>query len=297
MNKILKIVCIPAFNEENTIEDIIKRSFKFADKVIVCDDGSTDSTFKKAENSGAIVLKHEKNFGKGKALKSLFDYVKKLDFDVMITIDGDGQFLPEEMKFLSEPITNNQFDIVIGNRFSNSKEMPRYRKTGNFILDKITKLASDLPVEDSQSGFRAYSSKAIKSISVYTSGFGIDSEILVDAVKKNLTITEKPVTVLYNTGFKTSTKDPISHTGGVLASLLQLIAINHPLRYLGIPGTILFIIGIIFSIIVMTMFNESRFFSIPSTLVSIGSLVTGLMLILMSVVLYSISLIVKKIEN
>lgn len=291
----MKIVCIPAFNEENTISDIVKRSLKFSDKVIVCDDGSLDSTSKKAENSGAVVIKHEKNSGKGAALKSLFEYVKKLNFDVVVTIDGDGQFLPEEIEKLSEPILKKEFDIVIGNRFSNSDEMPRYRKTGNKIFDKVTKLASNLPVEDSQSGFRAYSSKAINEISIHSSGFGIDSEILISAVQKNLKITEKPVTVLYNTGFKTSTKNPISHSTGVLASLLQLIAINHPLRFLGIPGTILFIIGIIFSIIVMTMFNESRFFSIPSTLVAIGSLVTGLMLILMSVVLYSISQIVKKI--
>jgi len=293
----LKIVCIPAYNEENTIDDIVRRSLKFCDKIIVCDDGSSDSTSKKAENAGATVIKHEKNTGKGTALKSLFNYVKKLDFDVLITIDGDGQFLPEEMEKLAEPILKKEFDIVIGNRFSNSEEMPRYRKAGNKILDKVTKLASDLPVEDSQSGFRAYSSKAIKTISVHSSGFGIDSEILVDAVQKNLTITEQPVTVLYDTGFKTSTKDPISHSAGVLASLLQLVAINHPLRYLGIPGFILLIIGTIFAIIVITMFNEDRFFSIPSTLVAIGSLVTGLMLILMSVVLFSISQIIKKTRD
>jgi len=290
-------VCIPAYNEENTIADIVKRSLEFGDMVIVCDDGSSDSTSKKAENSGAIVIKHEKNSGKGAALKSLFDYVKKLDFDVVVTIDGDGQFLPEEMEKLSRSILKKEFDIVVGNRFSNSEEMPRYRKTGNKILDKMTKLASDLPIEDSQSGFRAYSSKAINTISVYSSGFGIDSEILIDAVKKNLKITEQPVTVLYNTGFKTSTKNPISHSTGVLASLLQLVAINHPLRYLGVPGFILFIVGIIYSIIVITIFNEDRFFSIPSTLVALGSLVTGLMLILMSVVLFSISQIIKKIED
>ena len=293
----MKIVCIPAYNEENTIADIVTRSFKFADKVIVCDDGSSDLTSKKAEHSGAIVIKHSKNSGKGKSLQSLFEYVKKLDFDVLVTIDGDGQFLPEEIEKLSEPILKKEFDIVIGNRFSNSDEMPGYRKAGNKIFDKVTRLASNLPVEDSQSGFRAYSFKAINTISAHSSGFGIDSEILIDAIQKNLKITEKPVTVLYNTGFKTSTKNPISHSTGVLASLLQLIAINHPLRFLGIPGFILFIIGIIFSIVVMSMFNESRFFSIPSTLVAIGSLVTGLMLILMSVVLYSISQIVKKIGN
>ncbi len=293
----MKIVCIPAFNEENTIADIVKRSLEFADKIIVCDDGSLDSTSEKAENSGAIVIKHEKNAGKGTALISIFDYIKKLDFDVAITIDGDGQFLPEEMQKLAEPILRKEFDIVVGNRFSNSEEMPGYRKTGNKILDKITKMASDLPIEDTQSGFRAYSSKAIKVISVHSSGFGIDSEILIDAVNKNLTITEQPVTVLYNTGFKTSTKNPISHSTGVLASLLQLIAINHPLRFLGIPGIILFVIGITYSLIVISIFNEDRYFSVPSTLVSIGTLVTGLMLILMSVVLFSISQIAKRTGN
>ena len=291
----MKIVCIPAYNEENTISDIVIRSLKFADKVIVYDDGSTDLTSEKAKNSGAIVIRHEKNIGKGKALKSLFDHLKKLDFDVAVTIDGDGQFLPEEIETLSEPILKNNFDLVIGNRFSNSEEMPRYRKTGNKILDKITKLASDLPVEDSQSGFRAYSAKAINLLSIHTSGFGVDSEILVDAVKKNLKITEQPVTVLYDTGFKTSTQNPISHSTGVLSSLLQLIAINHPLRYLGIPGFILLIAGLSFSVLVMTMFNEDRYFSIPSTLIAIGSLVIGLMLMLMSVVLYSISQMSKRL--
>ena len=291
----MKIVCIPAYNEENTISDIISRSLKFADKVIVCDDGSTDSTSKKAKDSGATVINHVKNSGKGTALKSLFEYIKKSNFDVAVTIDGDGQFLPEEMEKLIEPILKNGVDVVIGNRFSNSEEMPAYRKTGNKVLDKITKLASDLPVEDSQSGYRAYSSKAINTLSFHTSGFGIDSEILIDAVNKNLTISEQPVTVLYDTGFKTSTKNPISHSSGVLSSLLQLIAINHPLRYLGIPGFILLIIGLSFSVLVMSMFNEDRYFSIPSTLIAIGTLVIGLMLMLMSVVLYSISQMSKRL--
>ena len=291
----MKIVCIPAYNEENTISDIITRSLKFADKVIVCDDGSTDSTSKKAKDSGATVINHVKNSGKGTALKSLFEYIKKSNFDVAVTIDGDGQFLPEEMEKLIEPILKNGVDVVIGNRFSNSEEMPAYRKTGNKVLDKITKLASDLPVEDSQSGYRAYSSKAINTLSFHTSGFGIDSEILIDAVNKNLTISEQPVTVLYDTGFKTSTKNPVSHSSGVLSSLLQLIAINHPLRYLGIPGFILLIIGLSFSVLVMSMFNEDRYFSIPSTLIAIGTLVIGLMLMLMSVVLYSISQMSKRL--
>ena len=285
----LSVACIPAFNVENQISDVIKKSLNYVDKVLVCDDGSTDNTFENAKLTGAYVLKHEKNLGKGAALKTLFTKAKELNADIIITIDADGQFLPVEMVRLIEPIQNNNFDLVIGNRFLDKKEMPSYRKAGNRILDSFTKLAADLPFEDTQSGFRSYSKTALEKISFSSNGFGVDSEILIDAVNKNLKITEKYVTVIYNTGEKTSTKNPISHSVGVLASIIELIAINHPLRYLGIPGLIFLVIGIAYSIIAITLFNDTRYFSIPSTLLALGSLVIGLMLLLMSVVLYSIS--------
>jgi glycosyltransferase involved in cell wall biosynthesis len=285
----LKIACIPAYNEEKVIGDVIKRSLKFVDKVLVYDDGSIDQTSQEAEKAGAIVFRHENNQGKGIAIKTLFENALKMNADISITIDGDGQFLPEEMNRLINMIESEKVDVVIGNRYGDKKEMPRYRKTGNKIFDKITKLASNLPFQDTQSGYRAYSKKAIESIKITTNGFGVDSEILVDAANKGLKISEVPVTVLYNTGQKTSTKNPISHSSGVLSLLLELIAINHPLKFVGLPGFVLFIIGVIFSVIVLTLFNEERVFSIPSTLVALGSLVLGLMLLLMSVVLYSIS--------
>ena len=258
----LSVVCIPAFNVESQIKDVIKKSQNYVDKA---------------------------NLGKGAALKTLFIKAKELGADIVITIDGDGQFLPEEIPKLIEPIKTNNFDIVIGNRFLDKHEMPVYRKAVNKILDKFTKLAANLPFEDTQSGFRSYSKNAIEKISFFTNGFGVDSEILVDAVNKKLKVTEENITVIYNTGEKTSTKNPISHSMGVIASIIELIAINHPLRYLGIPGLIFLIIGIVYSIVVIALFNDTRYFSIPSTLLALGSLVIGLMLLLMSVVLYSIS--------
>lgn len=285
----LTVACIPAYNVEKTIVDVIKRSLNFVDKVIVCDDGSSDSTSKNAASVGAVLIKHEKNLGKGAALKSLFKYARENKADVIVTIDGDGQFLPEEIEKLVKPIQTHQFDVVIGNRFLDKHEMPSYRKAGNKILDKFTKLAADLPFEDTQSGFRAYSKNAIEKITFSSNGFGVDSEIIIDAVNKGLKITEKYVTVLYNTGEKTSTKNPVSHSLDVIASIIELIAINHPLKYLGIPGFVLLIIGIVYSVVVLTIFNDTRYFSIPSTLLALGSLVLGLMLLLMSVVLYSIS--------
>ena len=285
----LSIACIPAFNVEHQIADVIKKSQKYVDKVLVCDDGSTDNTSVNAKLSGAIVIKHDKNLGKGAALQTLFQKAKDLHAEIIITIDGDGQFLPEEIPILIEPIKIGKFDVVIGNRFLDTEEMPSYRKAGNKILDKFTKLAANLPFEDTQSGYRSYSKNALEKISFSTNGFGVDSEILIDAVNKDLKITEKNVTVLYNTGNKTSTKNPVSHSMGVVASIIELIAINHPLKYLGVPGIILLIIGIAFSVVVMGIFNDTRYFSIPSTLLALGSSIIGLMLLLMSVVLYSIS--------
>ena len=285
----LKLVCIPAFNEEQPITDVIKKSLSYVDKVIVCDDGSSDLTAEKAKIAGAVVIKHEKNMGKGHAMKSLFDYAKNVDADVIITMDGDGQFLPEQIPGLLKPILENSYDIVIGNRFSDDEEMPSYRKIGNKMLDKITKLAADLPFSDTQSGYRSYSKKAIQSINFSTSGFGVDSEILINAVDKGLKITESKVTVLYDTGLKTSTKDPVSHTMSVIASLLESIAIHHPLKYLGIPGMILLLIGLGFTAYSISNFNETGNFSLPSILTAMSSLIIGLILLLMSVVLYSIS--------
>jgi glycosyltransferase involved in cell wall biosynthesis len=285
----LKLVCIPAFNEEQPITDVIKKSLSYVDKVIVCDDGSSDLTAEKAKIAGAVVIKHEKNMGKGHAMKSLFDYAKNVDADVVVTIDGDGQFLPEQIPRLLKPILENSYDVVIGNRFSDDEEMPSYRKIGNKMLDKITKLAADLPFSDTQSGYRSYSKKAIQSINFSTSGFGVDSEILINAVDKGLKITESKVTVLYDTGLKTSTKDPVSHTMSVIASLLESIAIHHPLKYLGIPGMILLLIGLGFTGYSISNFNETGNFSLPSILTAMSSLIIGLILLLMSVVLYSIS--------
>ena len=291
---ILKIVCIPAYNEEKQIANVIQKCKPYVDKIIVCDDGSKDKTSEIAFKAGAIVLNHKKNEGKGKSMKTLFEYAKKIGADVMVTIDGDGQFLPEEIPKMIKPIIKEDVDIVIGYRFDDDEEMPSYRKIGNKMLDKFTNLASDLPFRDTQGGFRTYSKKAVNEINITTDGFGVDSEILIDASKKGLKIVEEKVTVIYNTGSSTSTKSPISHSTEVIVSLLESIAINHPLRYLGIPGIGLMIVGIIFGIFVLITFNDIRYFSIPYTLVSMATIMIGIILLLMSVVLFSINASAKR---
>ena len=284
----MKLICIPAFNEESRLGEIIVEAKKYADSVIVCDDGSSDNTSKIAISQGAELIRHSKNLGKGAAMKSLFNYAKDHDAELVVMIDGDGQFKANEIPLLIKPIMNG-YDVVIGNRLGKNSKMPNYRTFGNKVLDKITNIAVDLPFEDTQSGFRSYSKKAINSISIQSDGFGSDAEILVNASQKNLKITDVPVSVLYDIGTKTSTKNPVSHTTEVIISLIELISIRRPLSYLGIPGIIIFAMGIIFSIIVITLFNETRYFSIPYMLLTIGSFTLGLILIMMSVLLFSIN--------
>ena len=286
------IACIPAYNEEKIIGEIVKKTLHYVDEVVVCDDGSTDNTSSESKSAGAKLIRHDKNKGKGAATQSLFEYARKSNADVIVTIDGDGQFLPEEIPKLVQEITEDKSDVVIGYRFDGT-DMPSYRKVGNKVLDKMTNLASELPFRDTQSGFRAYSKKAIELIKFKNEGFGADSEILINASKKGFKISEEKVSVIYNTGEKTSTKNPMSHSGEVINSLLEQIAIRHPLKYLGIPGFIFIIIGIAFGIWSITYFNVVRSFPIPILVSALGATLIGVIMLLMSVVLFGIS----KIKN
>jgi len=283
------LVCIPAFNEGKVIDKVIKKCLKFADSVVVCDDGSMDNTYEIADSAGAEVIRHEKNIGKGETLRTLFKFARHSDHDIIVTIDGDGQFLPEEIPKLVKDIQKGQSDLVIGYRFDDTTEMPDYRRFGNKLLDKMTNMVEEISIRDTQSGFRAYSKKVIDVIDFKMKGFGADAEILIDATKKGFRLSEEKITVIYDTGTKTSTKNPISHTGEVISSLLEITVIRSPLKYIGIPGIFLIIAGLYFTIDVALTFTEIGYFSIPFTLIGATCLGLGSILFLMSILLFSVS--------
>ena len=257
--------------------------------MVVCDDGSSDNTAKEAENSGAHVIVHDENRGKGSALKSLFEHARHSSADIIVTIDGDGQFLPEEIKKLTKPIIEKTSDVVVGYRFDNDTEMPSYRKIGNKILDHATNIATSIPIRDTQSGFRAYSKNAIELIEFSNDGFTADSEILIDASKHGLRISEEKITVIYDTGRRTSTKNPILHGSSVLGSLIEMILVKHPLKYLGIPGFVIIFCGVLLSSYTISVFNQTALLPIPFALVSIGSLLLGFLLLMTSGILFAIN--------
>ena len=135
--------------------------------IIVCNDGSSDSTPDIAEKLGAIVINHPKNLGYGSAIQSIFLKAKELGSDILVTFDSDGQHQVSDIENVVEPIIRNASDIVIGSRFlTEADDVPSYRKFGIKTITKITNAATKNKISDSQSGFRAYNKRVIQELSV-----------------------------------------------------------------------------------------------------------------------------------
>jgi len=157
----LRIVAgIPALNEEATIAKVLIRANRHVDKVLVVDDGSSDDTGLIAENLGATVIRHKRNLGKGVALRGCLDWARDQGVEVLVTLDADGQHNPDEIPKLIDPILRGEADVSIGSRRLTGGA-PAYRRLGARFLDHATRVKSSDSVVDSQSGFRAYSRRAL----------------------------------------------------------------------------------------------------------------------------------------
>jgi len=280
-------VGIPAFNEEKNISNIIKELKKIADKIIVCDDGSSDSTGKIAKEMGALVVKHEKNLGYGAAIRSIFLKAREEKSESLITLDSDGQHRIEDIQTVLGPIKNDQSDLVIGSRFldDSGKNVPGYRKVGIKILTKLANTSLEQNITDSQSGFRGYSKRVIEEITPSESGMGVSNEILIKASKKGFQITEVPIIILYEGD--TSSQNPISHGSSVVMSTLKFISMEHPLKFYGIPGSIFLTIGLIFLIYTIQLFTETRQVLLSSAIIGVSSVTFGSILLMSAILLYS----------
>jgi len=284
---------IPAYNEEKNIAAIILKLKKITDKIIVCNDGSTDLTANIAENLGVIVINHSKNLGYGTAIRSIFHKAKELNSDVLVTFDADGQHRIEDIQTVVKPIINNEADIVIGSRFlSDDTKMPGHRKFGINVITKITNASIHEKLTDSQSGFRAYNNKVISELSLADFGMGISTEILIKASNKGFKIIEVPITILYDG--ETSTHNPVSHGASVLLSTMKYTSIEHPLKFYGIPGIILTTIGLFFVVWTVQYFSEFRIFPPTLALIAIGATSIGVLLTITGTLLYSLVSVVRE---
>ena len=293
MNQLKLTIGIPAFNEEKNIAKIITRLKKITNSIIVCDDGSTDMTLEIAESLGVIVVKHEKNRGYGAAISSIFQKAQEIKSELLVTFDGDGQHQVEDIENLIEPIKENTADIVIGSRFlKKENNVPNYRKIGIKIITKVTNASMQKKLTDSQSGFRAYNNKVLELISPSDVGMGISTEILIKASNKDLRITEVPITISYEG--ETSTHNPVSHGTSVLISTIKFTSIEHPLKFYGIPSIIFLFVGIVFTYSAVQFYVEVGRLNTNLTLVGAGTILVGIVLLITSILLYSLVSVVRE---
>jgi len=291
------VVGVPAFNEERTIAKVVLGAKKYADRVLVCDDGSTDMTGEIAEKLGAEVIRHERNLGKGVALRSLFEAGRRIGADVFVTLDADDQHDPEDIPRLVEPILRGDADVVIGNRFRFEGSVPAVRRWGNRVLNFLTNLSAGGGAEDTQSGFRAYSRAALEVIDVSEDGLSVDSQIFVDAKEKNLRVVEVPVSAKYPRDVKTSKKNPFQHGSEVIVSLIELISERRPLLFLGVPGLMLLTMGGAAFIMVLNIFNETRKFAIGTAMLGLASALFGALLVFAALILWVMGKRLSRLEN
>jgi glycosyltransferase involved in cell wall biosynthesis len=185
---------IPAYNEQNTIFDIVKKTKKYC-SVIVVDDGSTDKTAEIAKKAGVIVIEHKENEGYGKSLIDAINEAIKRKANYIITLDADGQHNPDDIpKFIKA--LEEGYDIVAGSRFLSEKSWGSWKR--HLAIKALTFQAyifSGLKLTDIQSGFRAYNTNIFKKISLKNTGMGFSVELPIKAKKLGYKFAEVPIEI------------------------------------------------------------------------------------------------------
>ncbi|MDD5730961.1 MAG: glycosyltransferase family 2 protein [Candidatus Omnitrophica bacterium] len=190
-------VIIPAYNEAKTISGIVSLIRSQAIEVVIIDDGSLDNTSGLAQENGAFVIKNTQNQGKGASLNKGFNYALDKGFDAVITMDGDGQHLPEEIPDLIGAAEAKKADIVLGNRMQNTKGMPFVRILTNKFMSWLISVIAKQDIPDTQCGFRLIKKEVLKSVFIKSSKYEAESEILIKASRAGFKIASVPVKTVY----------------------------------------------------------------------------------------------------
>ena len=298
-NNVKVMVCIPTYNAESTIAEAVKQCKKFADLVLVINDGSSDNSATIAKEAGAEILTHKINLGYGGAIKSGLTEALKRKAKVTITFDADLQHDPKDLSKLIEPIISEKADIVIGSRFlEESDDVKSYRKFGIKLITSMVNLFSGNNIKDAESGLRSYSYDALTKIvsNLETEGMGMSAEILLKAGVNKLKIVEVPRKEMYPENVQTSSQNPLKHGLTVVSTIFKLIIETKPLTAFGIPSLFLFILSGISSFYVIEFYNQMSRLPVGLTLFTITLLTVGFFFILAGVILYVLSRISKKLN-
>lgn len=190
----------PAFNEEQTISEVIKNTRNYVNYCVVVDDCSTDNTWLKSVKAGAhIVIINEENMGQGFSLKKAMKFAINFSPDAVVSVDADLQHDPKMIPRIVAPIINDGYDVVVGSRLKEGfGNMPFVKRVGNVGLNVITRVLFGIKCTDSQSGFRAYSPKAMKKLDLFIYRYGWASIMYSEISDKHLKYYEVPIECIYH---------------------------------------------------------------------------------------------------
>lgn len=281
------VVVIPAYNEERFIGSVVLEARRYADVVLVVDDGSIDNTAGVAAEAGATVIRQVPNEGKGAALSTGFRRAVEFDPTVVITIDADGQHMACEIEQVAAPVLRGEADIVIGSRYlDDNSDVPRHRIMGHRVFNFMTNQASGVRnVTDSQSGFRAFSPRALRAISFRSHGFSVESEMQFIASENDLKLVEAPITIYYHDKPK---RPVIAHGLMVLNGLLQLMGQYRPLLFFGLPGLVILGLAGLWTLWIVHIFQTSGELAVGYALIAVLLFMFGSTVMSTGIILHSV---------
>lgn len=260
---------MPALNEQDNIGSVIDTIFRVMGNgtvVLVVDDGSSDKTAKVAEERNATVIQHHKNLGLGQSFRDITKFSLQHGADLLVTIDADGQFNPEEIPRLIEPITTGRADFVAGSRFtygisSRPINMPIVKYYGNLCMNCLIRGITGRFITDASSGFRAYSKEALLHLNLHGS-FTYTQETFLDLATKNIDIEQIPVSVKYRQGRKSRIVTSIArYTARSIATILRTVRDHRPLLVFGFPSIVFCFLGTVAAGFTLIHYFETGSFS------------------------------------
>lgn len=211
---------IPAYQAALSVGDVVRRTLEMVPTVLVVNDGSQDDTAGEAERAGAEVISVPVNRGKGHGLKLAFSELFGRGFPSVITLDADGQHLPEEIPVLLEGAATGA-DLVLGTRSHLFTEMSPLRKTSNCISSWAISLLAGKPLDDIQTGFRIYSRRLIESTGFPEARFEAESAVVVRAARRGFRIVARPVRLGFADGRVTSHYRPLTDSLRIALAVMR----------------------------------------------------------------------------
>ena len=190
-------IVIPVHNEAESIGNIVTNLKRKPSFVVVVDDGSSDGSGNIAREKGAVVIRNDEKKGKGRSLQRGFEYVLNQNFDCVITMDGDGQHDVDDIEQFLKQAKVQPLCIITGNRMQDHQGMPRVRLWTNRLMSALISMVCRQRIPDTQCGFRLIPCAVLKELTLFSSDFEIETEVLIKASKKNFKITSVPIKTIY----------------------------------------------------------------------------------------------------